>query len=194
MVSLAAPFVIVAVRMSAVSTPMLRVTVPAFVTIAVLAELHVTADVTRLDMKNEAERLAKIDPAFARTLAEQLNRKPAAGLTGDSITDTILGSMDQTNEGQKEVIGILCRGIINAALSGDSKKSGPMSPVILDFRNRYLARQIADSPASKIYITYGAAHLPGVIADLQAIDPAWRLVSLKWSRSLSRPEKLEGEL
>ena len=49
-------------------------------------------------------------------------------------------------------------------------------------------------PASKIYVTYGAAHLPGVIALLKGQDPQWRVTSAKWMRAIGTPEHLSGRL
>ena len=43
-----------------------------------------------------------------------------------------------------------------------------------------LAARIAQSPADKIYVTYGAGHLPGLFRNLKAIDPAWEIKSIKW--------------
>jgi len=83
---------------------------------------------------------------------------------------------------------------MSMTLSSLGPKGDAKEPVILDFRNRYLAKRIATSPADKIYITYGGAHLPGVIQELRKLNPAWKTVSMKWMRAIEAPEQLEGTL
>jgi hypothetical protein len=73
-------------------------------------------------------------------------------------------------------------------------KGDPMDPVLLDLRNRHLAKEIVGSGADKIYINYGAAHLPGVVAELRKLNPDWRVVSPKWMRAIEAPERLDGTL
>jgi pheromone shutdown protein TraB len=70
---------------------------------------------------------------------------------------------------------------------------GDLDPVVLDFRNRHLARQLLDDKRPKIYVTYGAAHLPGVMEIMQR-EPGWKVESVKWMRTISAPEHLEGRL
>jgi hypothetical protein len=50
------------------------------------------------------------------------------------------------------------------------------------------------SADDKIFITYGAGHLPGLLGDLQKSDPAWEIKSLKWMRTIETPEDLEGQI
>ena len=69
-----------------------------------------------------------------------------------------------------------------------------MEQVILDFRNRALARRIMRSPDDRIFITYGAAHLPGLVAELRKLDPEWAVGSVKWLRTIEAPEHIEGQL
>lgn len=127
-------------------------------------ERHVAADVTSLEMKQEYDRLMATDPAFA------------------------------TDE-QKKLIGILCRGAFAIALGDQSEhEPRPLDKVILDFRNRQLAQRIIADDSQRIYITYGAAHLPGVLASLQAADPGWQITTVKWMRGMATPEHLEGAL
>lgn len=156
---------------------------------------HVTADVTTLEMKQEFDRLVKADPGFAARVA----KKPAAedAKAGDDDSDLIDMIIDHIKEGtpaQRNILGILCRGAINATISNSTASNGALEPVILDFRNRNLAQQIITHQNPKIYITYGAAHLPGVLALLQANDPKWKVVSSKWMRAVGTPEHLTGTL
>jgi len=155
---------------------------------------HVTADVTTLDMKREYDRLVKTNPAFAAAV----KKKPAAKADSAKSDDAgpleflIAYAKDGSAE-QKNILGILCRGVINATLSAtDSDRA--LNPVILDFRNRNLAQQIISHPGEKIYITYGAAHLPGVLELLKSKDPQWRVVSTKWMRAIGTPEHLTGTM
>jgi hypothetical protein len=69
-----------------------------------------------------------------------------------------------------------------------------MEPVILDFRNCSLAQRVMQSPDDRIYITYGAAHLPGLVAELRKLDPKWAVGSVKWLRTIEAPEHIEGQL
>ena len=76
---------------------------------------------------------------------------------------------------------------MNFATSKAEDEDTPKERIILDYRNKRLAEFIAQSPAEKIYITYGAAHLPGMFKDLQAIDPAWKIESVTLGTGLVRP-------
>jgi hypothetical protein len=154
-------------------------------------ERHVTADVSALDMKREFDRLVKSDPAFAA----QVRKKPAAAKAPAAGGDTLDFFTRYARDGtpaQRNILGILCRGVLN--LTASQPGDGALAPVVLDFRNRHLVKQIVEHPSKKIYITYGAAHLPGVIAVLKAQDPQWRVVSTKWMRSIGAPEHLTGTL
>lgn len=74
------------------------------------------------------------------------------------------------------------------------RRPSPPDPVILDFRNRKLAERVETSADDKIFMTYGAEHLHGLFAMLQASDPAWEVTSVKWMRAIETPEALEGQL
>lgn len=49
-----------------------------------------------------------------------------------------------------------------------------VSEIILDSRNQKIADTISNRPETDIVLLFGAAHGPGVVADLQLIDPGWR--------------------
>lgn len=143
---------------------------------------HVTADVSYLDMKNEFDRLMRDDPAFAKAIAARAAKKSG----GDDSTLAVLSAVSHASRDQKRLIGILCRGFLGMSIAGTvGKKDATMERVILDFRNRALARSVANATATKIYITYGAAHFPGFLKDLQALDPAMKVQSLRWVRPMS---------
>lgn len=157
-------------------------------------ERHVTADVTTLEMKREYDRLVKTNPAFAAAVQKKPAAKTDAAKSDDSDPlDFLTAYARDGSRDQKNILGILCRGLINENI-GAMSSDGPLEPVILDFRNRNLAQKIITHPSKKIYITYGAAHLPGVIALLKEKDPKWKVVSTKWMRAVGTPEHLTGTL
>jgi len=51
--------------------------------------------------------------------------------------------------------------------------------VIIDFRNKYLAEYILQSPDKKIVVIYGAAHKKGVFRELKEKDSSWRSKKIK---------------
>lgn len=153
-------------------------------------ERHVTADVTTGDMKREYERLVRTDPAFAAYAASSDVKDDQA--SGAKIAKA-LAWLDRATPGQQVLVGTACRGILNI-VTANTDDSDPINKVVLDYRNRELAARIAQSPANKIYVTYGAGHLPGLLRDLKAIDPAWEIKSLKWERTIDTPETLSGRL
>ena len=69
-----------------------------------------------------------------------------------------------------------------------------MEPVILDFRNRAIAQRIMQAPDDRIFITFGAAHLPGLVAELRKLDPKRAVGSVKRLRTIEAPEHIEGQL
>lgn len=151
---------------------------------------HVAADVTTGDMKGEYERLVRTDPAFAAYARSADVQKDEA--SGTNVAKA-LAWLDQTTPGQQVLIGTACRGVLNMITAHDDE-SDPINKVVIDYRNRELARRIAQSPSDKIYVTYGAGHLPGLLQDLKAMDPAWEIKSIKWERTIDAPETLSGKL
>ena len=95
--------------------------------------------------------------------------------------------------GQRKILGLACRGWMTMMLGAKTAPS-VLDPVLLDFRNQKLAERIVTSTDDKIFVTYGAGHLPGLLDDLQASDPAWEIKSLKWMRTIETPEDLEGQI
>ena len=155
-------------------------------------ERHVAADVTSLEMKQEYDRLMATDPAFAEQVRDR--EAPASTDTSDPVAALLDWHASATDE-QKKLIGILCRGAFAIALGDQSEhEPRPLDKVILAFRNRKLAQRIIADDSQRIYITYGAAHLPGVLAALQAADPDWQITTVKWMRGMATPEHLEGAL
>jgi hypothetical protein len=157
-------------------------------------ERHVVADVTTLDMKREYDRLVKSDPRFAARVSSGPAREAAKPNSAQGgLTDTLIDRIKPVTSDQRRILGMLCRGVINMAI-GQGGDTGDLESIVLDFRNRNLAAAITKHPANKIYVTYGAAHLPGVIALLKAQDPQWRIASARWMRAIGTPEHLSGRL
>lgn len=157
-------------------------------------ERHVIADVDAIELKQEYERLLRTDPEFAKAHANDFKESPE----GDSS-----GSMAQAiewlksgSEGQKKLAGIVCRGIMTLAFAPkENEKPGQFDPLIIDFRNRALAKRIIEDSHDKIFITYGARHLPGVLKLLKQQDPNWKVATVKWMRTIEAPKRsLEGKL
>lgn len=154
-------------------------------------ERHVEADITTAEMMREYQRLMETDPDFA---AANEQPKPAPFDDGDADQMTqMLDWLASATPGQRKILGLACRGWMTMLL-GNKTGPSPLDPVILDFRNKKLAERIVTSTDDKIFVTYGAGHLPGLLDDLQASDPAWEIKSLKWMRTIETPEDLEGQI
>lgn len=157
-------------------------------------ERHVAADVSTLDMKREFDRLAAEDPKLRRW-AETQARK-AESESGDAELALAVGLLEDSTPGQRHIAGILCRGAFSILLDPSrdpaDKAANPLDPVVLDYRNRALVERIVGSPAQKIYVTYGAEHVPGMLALLERQSKPWKVLSAKWSRTLSAPREYAG--
>jgi hypothetical protein len=159
---------------------------------------HVAADVSALDMKREFDRLAAQDPGFK--LWAETEAGASKGTGGDPSLAQIVGFLKDSTPGQRQIAGILCRGVFSIALQpadpvegkAEGKVAYSMSPVILDFRNRALVERIVNSDAQKIYVTYGAEHIPGLLTLLEGQPKPWKVLSAKWSRALSEPREYAG--
>ncbi|CAL1690555.1 hypothetical protein MMB232_00683 [Brevundimonas subvibrioides] len=152
---------------------------------------HVTADVTTAELKQEYDRLMVADPAFAAAM----RRKAEAGADTDGV-ESILNFMTSGSAGQREIAGVICRGIMTQVMlrSNDPTVRDELDPLILDFRNRVLAQRLLQETRPDIYVTYGAKHIPGVFALLKASDPRWRVAAIKWVRTIDSPETYDRVL
>jgi hypothetical protein len=153
---------------------------------------HVTADVDAIDLKAEYERLMREDPAFVQAHANDFQPKPATN--DNAFMLKAVEWLKNGSEAQKTLGGVACRGLFTLSQPAPDSPPGHMEPVILDFRNRSLAQQIMQSTDDKIFITYGAAHLPGLVAELRKLDSKWAVGSVKWMRTIEAPEHIEGKL
>jgi hypothetical protein len=151
---------------------------------------HVTADANFLEMKNEYDRLLREDPAFAAAMAAKAAKSKRATSDGGDPFAVFLGAVNRATPEQKKLAGIVCRGVLGMAVSGAlGEENDPANRVIVDFRNRTLARFVAESKSDKIYITYGAAHFPGFFAELQKRDPKFAIRSVKGVRPMTLPDE-----
>lgn len=153
---------------------------------------HLVADVDALELKAEYERLMREDPAFAKAHANDFQPKPAANENAFMLK--VVEWLKGGSASQKTLGGVTCRGLFSLNQPAEDSPPGKMEPVILDFRNRALAQRIMQSTDDKIFITYGAAHLPGLVAELRKLDPKWTVGSVKWLRTIEAPEHIEGRL
>ena len=153
---------------------------------------HVVADVDALELKAEYERLMRDDPAFAAAHADDFQPKPTT--SDNAMVPALIAWLKNGSPSQRMLGGVACRGFFTLAQPTGDEPPGHMEPVILDFRNRALAQRIMQSTDDRIFITYGAAHLPGLVAELRKIDPRWTVGSVKWLRTIEAPEHLEGRL
>ncbi len=159
-------------------------------------ERHVTMDVNTRAMKQEYDRLMQSDPVFAAAMRKRDEEQDAA--TDDDAPDFVTRLIERQKAGderQHVLAGTLCRGIMTFVMrrATTGGTGDDMDPVVLTFRNQHLATQLLTDPREKIYVTYGAAHLPGVM-DLIKREPGWKVESIKWMRTIAAPEHLEGRL
>lgn len=159
-------------------------------------ERHVTMDVNTRAMKQEYDRLMQSDPDFAAAMRQRDEEQAAPA--DDDAPDFVTRLIERQKAGgerQNALAGTLCRGIMTFVMrqATTGGTGNDMDPVVLTFRNRHLATQLLTDPREKIYVTYGAAHLPGVM-DLIKREPGWRVESVKWMRTIAAPEHLEGRL
>lgn len=153
---------------------------------------HVKADVSSADMMHEYDRLMASDPAFAAAINAKAPAQADDSGRSNRIS-TLFDWLQSATPGQRNLIGTACRGWMNMMLA-QPEQADPINAVVLDFRNRKLSERIVADTHQDIYITYGAGHLPGLLADLKAADPAWEIKSLKWLRAIDTPENLDGEI
>lgn len=158
-------------------------------------ERHITMDVNTRAMKQEYDRLVQSDPAFAAAMRQrEAQQKNEDDNDSSDVITQLLEWQKAGNDQQIALAGTLCRGLMTYVMrrSGHSG-GGELDPVVVNFRNRYLAAQLLSDARPKLYVTYGAAHLPGVMGILQR-EPGWKVESVKWMRTIAAPEHLEGQL
>ena len=104
--------------------------------------------------------------------------------------------LETGSEDQKKLAGIICRGIMSLAYSPEAQQEqdAPLKELILDFRNQALVQRIVSDDSKRIFITYGARHLPGVVALLKEHDAAWTVASVKWLRAIETPKQFDATI
>jgi len=157
-------------------------------------ERHVIADVDAIELKQEYERLLRADPEFARAHANDF--KESSGENSSESMTQAIEWLESGSEGQKKLAGIVCRGLMTLAQAPkENEEPGKFDPIIVDYRNRALAKRIIEDPHDKIFITYGARHLAGVFDLLKQQDPNWKVATVKWMRTIEAPKRsIEGKL
>lgn len=150
---------------------------------------HVVADVDTAQLHAEYKRLMSTDPAFAQAMRER-ESQPAGDKTGG--LERIVNFLRSGSNEQKETGAVLCRGYMTYA--SQRSPASEMDKLILNYRNNVLADALLAEPRRRIYVTYGAAHLPGVLVLLQKADPRWKIQTIKWSRTIDYQENLSGKL
>lgn len=153
---------------------------------------HLTADVDYSELKTEYDRLMREDPVFAADMGPRMAAKRSPD-RDNVVLETVLAAWKTSTPDQRRLMGLVCRGFFSWTFS-QAQAPSQKDKLILDYRNAALARTIIEDKADKIWITYGANHLPGVIADLKKADPNWQLVNLKWSRVIANPEEFHKPL
>lgn len=152
---------------------------------------HVVADVNTAQLRAEYDRLMRTDPAFAAAMS-----RPADADGGSNGLERVVNWLRRGTQSQRDLAGVVCRGFMTTAMtkSNDAAERDDLDPLILDYRNRVLADRLLSEPRQRIYVTYGAKHLPGVFALLKAADPKWRIASVKWTRTIDSPESYSANL
>ncbi|WP_200925639.1 hypothetical protein [Sphingomonas sp. Leaf22] len=151
---------------------------------------HVVADVNTTQLRTEYDRLMHSDGAFAAAMSNKVEASDVNGL------DRVVSWLRHGTDGQRELAGVLCRGVMTLTMvhSNDASARQDLDPLILDYRNRVLADRLLREPREAIYVTYGAKHLPGTFALLRAADPRWHVGSVKWLRTIDSPDSYSANL
>lgn len=152
----------------------------------------VVADVDTRELKQEYDRLMESDSDFAKAM----NKRQQPQHNQSEMAEKLLEKLRNGSESQKQMVGVLCRGIMTWELGKDhsTQSDQQLNKLILDFRNQKLYEAIVKEPRSKIYMTYGYDHFQGTFQLLKKHDPRWQVVSVKWMRTIDQPEEYEGHL
>lgn len=152
---------------------------------------HVVADVSTAQLHGEYARLMRTNPSFAAAMS-----KPAEPAGDTNGLDRIVEWLHRGTQGQRDLAGIVCRGFMTLTMtrSNDPSQRLDLDPLILDYRNRVLAQRLIAEPRERIYVTYGAKHLPGTFALLKAADARWHVANVKWLRTIDSPESYSANL
>lgn len=153
--------------------------------------IYVVADVSTLQLKRKYDELLAKDPNFAQAMQQRQHTESSS----PNFLSTAIEKISNGNKKQKDITGILCRGIMTLSLNKDRRgKNDEIDKLIVDYRNEVLVDYIINQPNPKIFITYGDAHFSGVYKILEKRDPRWNIVSIKWIRTIDSPVQYKKEL
>lgn len=154
--------------------------------------VYVIADVDTRELKQEYERLVETDTEFARTISER--QKPQQDQS--TVVEELIERLRNGSTSQKQMAGILCRGIMTLVLTkkSSSEADQQLDKLILNFRNKKLYESITTQSENKIYVMYGFEHFKGTYQLLKAEDPRWQIMSVKWMRTIDGPQEYQGNL
>lgn len=122
-------------------------------------------------------------PEIVSLTAEEMDKRLMGSIFGDADVDKLdkgLAELRKLPQEEKDIFGFILRDIISISARKTKETMnmlpGNVTEVILDYRNDILANAIINGP-KKIFITYGEAHLEGVMQRLQKDDPKWHIES-----------------
>ncbi|MCH7330629.1 hypothetical protein [Acinetobacter modestus] len=152
----------------------------------------VVADVDTRELKQEYERLMKSDPDFAKAM----NDREQPEQSQSEVVESLIEKLRNGSESQKQMAGVLCRGIMTLVVGKNhsAKSDQQMDKLILNFRNKKIYESIINERRNKIYITYGFDHFQGTYKLLKQHDPSWKILTVKWMRTIDQPEAYEKHL
>ena len=154
---------------------------------------YVGADVTTDEMIDEWNRLISEKPALAD---EQAASRPESEPGAEENTARLFGTADTLAAGPGKLRALICQAYFNIVLgpAPEDQKSPFSQLVVLDFCNRRLVDRIISHPGDHIYITYGAAHIPGVYRYLREHDPNWHIVDVEQRQAIQPRTERDSEL
>lgn len=152
-------------------------------------EQFVNADVSVDDMMAEWDRLLQEHPEWG---LQQEPVRPEEEV--DDRMSGFLGQLDNLTPGQQELVALACRTMMNLSFGNQGEQKPFNEHVVLNFRNEHLADAILEQAGNRIFVTYGAAHFPGVYSLLREADPNWKIIDVQWRQGIENRSRLEGNL
>ena len=156
-----------------------------FVKYKVLASKYptnfVNADVSTQDIFKEYLRLWRTSPGFRAGMKIAESKKHASGVHAFRRVAEwqARGGPARHILSKRMFLGLYAimqsrKQSINENPTGNQFGNTSVDELIVDFRDEMLVKRIIEDSSNKIYITYGVAHLPGVVAKLKKSDPRWK--------------------
>jgi hypothetical protein len=140
----------------------------------------VYADVSTQDIFKEYLRLWRESPEFRTEMkASESKRYPSILHSFSRITAwQNRGGPARHFLSRRMFLGLYVVALSNGCAGNFGMKkigNSATKKLIIEFRDEMLVKRIIEDSNDKIYITYGAAHLPGVVAKLKNADPKWKV-------------------